>query len=82
LPDGSLQQLFKVSGTKYLDKTSDDEVSLVQLFYAWRGLVIASPIWYLNLPLSVREKIFNFTKNGLETEIFDIGSVNSYIENR
>jgi len=49
-------------------------------FYAFRGLVIASPIWYPHLELEVRTKLFNFIKNVLEVERFDPTRVNEYLE--
>jgi len=78
---GPFERLFNIFWKAYLDKTGDEEVlSVVQPFYAWRGLVIASPIWYPNLSLNVRKKIFNFIGNVLETETFDLDHVNSYLE--
>jgi hypothetical protein len=55
-------------------------LSVTQPFYAWRGLVIASPIWYPNLPLDVRIKLLNFIKNVLQTKEFDIKNVKSYLK--
>jgi len=73
--------LFNQFWRNYLDKTGDDEMlEVVQPFYVWRGLVIASPVWYPNLSLEVRVKLFNFINNVLETERFDLENVNSYIE--
>ena len=55
-------------------------VTVVQPFFAWRGLVVASPIWYPNLPLNVRIKLFNFIRRVLETDKFDITNVSLYIK--
>jgi len=78
--EGLFEELFRAFWENYLDKTSDEEIlTVVQPFYAWRGLVIASPLWYPNLPLDVRKKIFNFIGNVLETEVFDRKRVNSYL---
>lgn len=55
-----------------MDKTGDEGIlTVIQPFYAWRGLVIASPIWYPNLTKQTRTKIFNFIRNVLETEKVD-----------
>ena len=79
--EGPFQELFNLFWRNYLEKTGDEEVlEVVQPFYAWRSLVIASPIWYPSLPLDVRVKIFNFAKNVLEVERFSPEDVNSYIE--
>jgi len=64
----------------YLDKTGDEElVEVIQPFYAWRGLVIASPIWYPNLPPNVRSSIFRFIENVLKDEVFNYKNVESYL---
>lgn len=78
---GPFETLFNRFWRNYLDKTGDEKMlEVVQPFYAWRGLVIASPVWYPNLSLEVRTKLFNFIKNALKTERFALGDVNSYIE--
>ncbi|MBS7654945.1 aminoglycoside phosphotransferase family protein [Candidatus Bathyarchaeota archaeon] len=81
---GALEEGFEKLYLKfmenYLNKTGDEEVlEVIQPFYAWRALVLANPIWYPNLDLSVREKLFNFIHNILETEKFNIKDVNSYL---
>ncbi len=78
---GSFGELFSLFWENYLNKTSDEEIlEVAQPFYAWRGLVIASPIWYPNLSLDVRTKLFNFIKGVLEVERFALQDVNSYIQ--
>ncbi len=78
--EGPFEKLFMSFWENYIDKTKDYEVfEVIQPFFAWRGLVIASPIWYPNLPEDVRIKIFNFIKNVLSVERFDLKEVNSYI---
>jgi len=60
---GPLETLWKLFWKKYLDRTGDEEMlTVVQPYFAWRGLVVASPIRYPNLPLNVRTKLFNFVK--------------------
>ena len=77
---GHFEKLFMNFWENYIDKTKDYEVfEVIQPFFAWRGLVIASPIWYPNLSEDVRIKIFNFIKNVLSIERFDLKKVNSYI---
>jgi hypothetical protein len=76
---GPFKSLFDRFWRNYLDKMGDEEIlEVVQPFYAWRGLVIASPIWYPNLPLEVRNMLFNFIRNVLETERFNLRDINSY----
>jgi hypothetical protein len=77
---GVFERLFRVFWENYLRKTGDFEIlKVVQPFYAWRGLVVASPIWYPNLDRNVRIKLLNFVKNVLQHEKFDLDAVNSYI---
>ena len=79
--EGVFEKLFQIFWKTYIERTGDEEIlEVVQPFYAWRGLVIASPIWYPTLPLNVRVKLFNFIKNVLKTEKFDINAVNQYLE--
>jgi hypothetical protein len=73
------ETLFNLFWTQYLDKTGDEEVlSVIQPFFAWRALVVASPIWYPQLPISVRTKLINFIFNAIEADSFDLKNVNSY----
>jgi tRNA A-37 threonylcarbamoyl transferase component Bud32 len=77
---GPFEELFDLFWKNYLDKTGDQEIlEVVQPFYVWRGLVIASPVWYPTLPLDVRMKMLNFVGNILEIEQFSLGDINSYI---
>jgi len=77
---GPFKKLFEKFWETYLRKTGDEEIlTTVQPFYAWRGLVIASPIWYPNLPLEIRKKIFNFIKNVLLEEELNIKNTNEYL---
>jgi len=78
---GPFDALWKLFWKNYLNKTGDEEMlTVIQPFFAWRGLVVASPVWYPNLPLNVRTKLFNFIRNVLNADRFDIIDVNSYIK--
>lgn len=77
---GGFLRLFMNFWTNYLLKTDDREIlEVVQPFYAWRGLVVASPIWYPNLDKEVRVKLLSFVKNILQCDEFDPKDVNFYI---
>jgi len=79
---GSFERLFKLFWENYLRATGDFEIlEVVQPFYAWRGLVVASPVWYPKLGRRVRVKLLNFVKNVLREEKFDLNHVNSYLAN-
>jgi hypothetical protein len=65
----------------YLDRTKDPEIfDVIQPFYAFRGLVIASPEWYPNHPKDIRNKIFNFIRNILAQDRMNIDEINRYLE--
>lgn len=72
--------LFNIFIEKYMEDRGDEEIfKVIQPFYAWRGLVIASPLWYPNLNYKVRRMIFNFIHNVLDTEYFDYRSIDDYL---
>ncbi len=77
--NGVFQRLFGLFWENYLRKTRDSEIlEIVAPFYAWRSLVVASPIWYPNLNGDVRVKLLNFAKNVLMRDRFNLLDVNSY----
>ena len=78
--EGPFEKMFHLFWENYLAKTQDREMlEIVAPFYAWRGLVIASPIWYPKLPSSVRKILFNFIQNVLRSERFELSDVNRYL---
>jgi len=78
---GPFKHLFNLFMKNYLDETGDDELlTVIQPFYTWRALVVASPVWYPHLSLDVRVKLLNFARNVLETERFDLKQVESYMK--
>jgi streptomycin 6-kinase len=78
--EGGLEVLFQRFWRRYLERTGDREIlTVVAPFFAFRGLVMASPIWYPALPEGVREKIFRFIEEVLKLERFDPEGVNAYL---
>ncbi|MBI3354530.1 MAG: aminoglycoside phosphotransferase family protein [Nitrospirae bacterium] len=78
--EGPFKKLFTLFWENYLKKTGDKEVlSVVQPFYAFRGLVIASPIWYPRLKLDVRKKVFRFIERVLASKRFNYKDVSKYL---
>jgi hypothetical protein len=74
------ERLFSLFWGRYLDRTGDREMPDVAApFLAWRGLVIASPVWYPNLPEGVRRTIFRFIENVLSSERFAYVDVQRYL---
>jgi hypothetical protein len=80
---GIYERLFRLFWDNYLQKTRDTEIlEVIQPFYAWRGLVLASPVWYPYLEKKVRLRLFSFAGNVLRCEKFDPACVNSYFSDR
>lgn len=78
--DGPFEKMFMSFWDNYLSKTGDREMLEVAApFFAWRGLVIASPVWYPHLPARVRQTIFNFIQNVLAAERFDPADMTRYL---
>lgn len=76
---GSFETLFRRFWDRYLEKTGDREMLAVAApFYAFRCLVMASPLWYPSLDEGVRRKLFSFLIAVLDAESFDPGRVNAY----
>jgi aminoglycoside phosphotransferase (APT) family kinase protein len=79
--EGAFETLFQRFWERYLEKTGDRELLEVAApFFVFRGLVMASPLWYPDLPSGVRESLFAFMKNVLAEEAFDPGRANAYLE--
>ncbi len=77
--EGALETLFSRFWDRYLSRTQDRELlEVVAPFFAFRGLVIASPVWYPTLEDTVRQKLFRFMLAVLDADAFDPAKVNSY----
>lgn len=80
---GEFQTLFDEFLNTYLSATNDTDILYAMpLFYVFRCLVIASPVWYPTLSSDVRRKIFNFAGNVLDADRFDPKNVNEYFGGR
>lgn len=79
--NGPFQILFNTFWNTYMNATGDTEMTkVIQPFLAWRGLVIANPIWYPALSQDMRFTIFQFIQNVLNTSIFNPHNVNEYLK--
>ncbi len=77
--EGSLESLFLRFWRRYLEKSGDREMlNVVAPFLAFRGLVMASPLWYPTLPDTVRQRILAFILAVLESDSFDPQKANLY----
>lgn len=70
--DPDFEKLFLTFWDTYLKETLDREVlEVIQPFFVFRALVMASPVWYPNLDETVREKLVCLIRNLLDTSEFD-----------
>lgn len=66
---------------RYLAARPDAELAaVIQPWFAWRALVLASPVWYPTLSDEVRRKLLNFAWRVLHAERYDYRAVNGYLE--
>jgi hypothetical protein len=78
---GPLETLFQRFWHRYLAASGDREMLRVAApFFAFRGLVMASPVWYPALPDTVRQKLLTFILTVLREDEFDPMEVNHYFE--
>jgi aminoglycoside phosphotransferase family enzyme len=76
---GSFDTLFSRFWQRYLQTSGDDELlSVVAPFFAFRGLFLASPVWYPTLPSHLRTTLLNFVQAVLHRPEFDPSRVNEY----
>jgi len=79
--EGPLGALFANFWRRYLSGSGSREIlSVAAPFFAFRGLVLASPVWYPQLSDSIRSKILRFVINVLRQDAFDPSEVNRYLE--
>lgn len=77
--DGAFEELFRRFWQRYLDQSGDREIrEVVAPLFAFRGLVMASPLWYPSLAEEVRRKLFAFIQAALDAPVFDPERVNDY----
>ncbi|OQW32835.1 MAG: hypothetical protein A4E19_05635 [Nitrospira sp. SG-bin1] len=77
--EGPFEVLFRLFWETYVDASGDKEVTdTAAPFFAFRGLVVASPVWYPNLSMDIRRKLFRFIENVLDVPRFEPERVNEY----
>jgi hypothetical protein len=75
------EKLFRIFLDEYINKTKDEDIlRYMPPFYAFRGTVIAHPLYYPDLETFKRRKIFNFILNVINDKEFNSDSLESYIE--
>lgn len=77
---GPFRDLFEAFYESYLLRALDvDLMRALPFFYVFRGLVIASPVWYPSLPEEVRRKMLRFVEAMLAREEFEHEDLNAYL---
>ena len=77
--EGAFEDLFLRFWNRYRERTGDREIlDIAAPFCAFRGLVMASPVWYPALTDSVRAALARFIAAVLESDSFDPARVNHY----
>ncbi len=67
--------------SEYIAITGDEELfEVLAPFYAFRGVVVANPLFYPDVKLEIRRKIFRLVKNILNQERFQIDMINEYMK--
>lgn len=65
----------------YLVQRPDDELGdVIQPWYAWRALVLASPVWYPDIDEGVRRTMLAFARRVLSADRFDWRAIGGYLE--
>lgn len=73
------EQLWNIFWNTYLAETKDHELlTIVPPFFAWRALVLASPMWY-NVSDSVRYALLGAARAILQAEVFNPADMNAYL---
>ncbi|MCC6622099.1 MAG: phosphotransferase [Deltaproteobacteria bacterium] len=69
---GPMRALWDAFWETYLEASGDRELlSVVAPFFAWRALVVASPVWYPHIADEVRVTLLDFATRLLAGEPFD-----------
>ena len=75
------EALYQTFMNHYLTQTGDREIQeTLPLFYTFRCLVVASPLWYPTLTPKTRRQLLNLAHNTLDEKHFNPKKVNSYIQ--
>jgi len=78
---GPFEVLFRLFWDTYVEASGDKEVTETAApFFAFRGLVVASPLWYPNLSIAIRRGLFHFIENVLDVSCFEPERVNEYCQ--
>ena len=79
--EGAFERLWRHFWERYLERSGDREMLEVAApFLAFRGLVMANPVWYPALDEELRRRLLRFVLNVLQDARFDPSRANAYCE--
>ncbi|RIK34066.1 MAG: aminoglycoside phosphotransferase [Chloroflexi bacterium] len=77
---GPFAELYNAFWERYLSGRTDPELpGVIQPWFAWRALVLASPQWYPTLRVGARHKLLTFAQRVLDEEEFQWHAINQYL---
>jgi len=69
---GALGSLWHRFWSVYLEESGDQELlDVAAPFLAWRGLVVANPVWYPAVDADARDRVLRLIERTLESERFE-----------
>ena len=78
--EGAFERLWSRFWERYLERSGDRELLEVAApFLAFRGLVMANPLWYPALDAKLRRTLLEMVKNVLAEPRFDPAAANRYL---
>ena len=74
-------ELYKRFWETYLQYRPDEDLfEAIAPWFAWRALVVASPVWYPTIAESVRRQLLTFARQVMLVDRFDWEHVETYME--
>jgi hypothetical protein len=78
--EGAFEELHHAFWERYLSLRPDHELaSVIQPWFAWRALVLASPTWYPDLTEDLRRTLLTFARRVMDDTMYDHHRVNRYL---
>ncbi|MBI5191662.1 MAG: phosphotransferase [Nitrospirae bacterium] len=78
---GAYDEAMRLFFEKYIARSGDYDITgVVAPFFAFRGAVVANPMFYPGVTPETRAKIFGFVHGVLGSDRFEPSEVNGYIE--
>lgn len=79
--EGPFDDLHNAFWNSYSAAVLDEGLlKVIQPWFAWRALVLSSPVWYPDLDTEVRVKLLQFARRVMSLKRYDFSKVNRYME--